>query len=35
MGRSPVMSGGRAEYESLYKESIDDPAGFWATVLLH
>jgi acetyl-CoA synthetase len=30
MGRMPVLSGGRAEYERLYKWSIEAPADFWA-----
>jgi hypothetical protein len=33
MGRMPVLSGGRAEYERLYKWSIEAPADFWAKVL--
>jgi hypothetical protein len=32
MGRIPVLSGGRAEYERLYKWSIEAPADFWAKV---
>jgi hypothetical protein len=28
----PVLSGGRAEYERLYKWSIEAPADFWARV---
>lgn len=29
MGRVPTLSG-RAEYERLYKWSLDKPADFWA-----
>jgi hypothetical protein len=32
MGRMPVLSKGRAEYERLYKWSIEAPADFWAKV---
>ncbi len=32
MGRTPVMAGGRAEYDRLYKWSITNPADFWGKV---